>query len=70
MTEQEKMLKGMIYDPNDGELATMRKYAHKLCSRYNRLDEDDEKRKEILEMLLPQHKIGRASCRERVCLSV
>ena len=55
MTEQEKMLKGMIYDPNDGELATLRKYAHKLCSRYNRLDEDDGKRSEIIEMLLPQH---------------
>lgn len=55
MTEQEKMLNGMIYDPNDKELATMRKYAHKLCSRYNRLDEDDEKRAEILDMLVPQH---------------
>lgn len=55
MTEQEKMLNGMIYDPNDKELATMRKYAHKLCSHYNRLDEDDEKRAEILDMLVPQH---------------
>ena len=55
MTEQEKMLNGMIYDPNDKELATMRRYAHKLCSRYNRLDEDDEKRAEILDMLVPQH---------------
>ena len=52
MTEQEKMLAGKIYDPSDGELATMRTYAHKMCTRYNKLDEDDPARKELLEMLL------------------
>ena len=55
MTEQEKMLKGMIYDPNDEELATTRRYAHKLSSRYNKLDEDDDKRQEILDMLIPEN---------------
>lgn len=55
MTEQEKMISGMIYDASDDELATMRKYAHKMCSRYNKLDEDDEKRTEILDSLVPEN---------------
>ena len=55
MTEQEKMIAGKIYDPNDEELATMRTYAHKMCSRYNKLDEDDPQRKEILDMLLDEN---------------
>ena len=38
MTELEKLLKGMIYDPSDEELATMRRFAHKICSRYNLLE--------------------------------
>lgn len=55
MTEQEKMLSSKIYDPNDEELLTMRRYAHKMCNRYNALDEDDEKRKEILDMLIDEN---------------
>lgn len=55
MTELEKMTAGKIYDPNDDELMTMRTYAHKMCNRYNRLDEDDEQRKEILDMLVDQN---------------
>ena len=55
MTEQEKMISGMIYDASDDDLATMRKYAHKMCNRYNKLDEDDEKRAEILDSLVPEH---------------
>lgn len=55
MTELEKLLKGMIYDPSDEELATMRRFAHKICSRYNLLEEDDEKRKELLDMLIPEN---------------
>ena len=55
MTEQEKMIAGKIYDPGDDELATMRTYAHKMCNRYNKLDEDDEQRKELLEMLIPEN---------------
>lgn len=54
MTEQTKMIKGKIYDPNDSELLTMRAYAHKMCNRYNKLDEDDERRKDILEMLIDE----------------
>ena len=52
MTELEKTLAGKIYDPNDEELLTMRTYAHKMCNQYNKLDEDDPKRKDVLEMLI------------------
>lgn len=45
----------MIYDASDDELLTMRKYAHRLCNRYNKLDEDDEKRQDIIESLIPEH---------------
>ena len=47
------MLAGMIYDPSDEELQRLRTAAHKLCNAYNKLDEDDDKRNEILDKLLP-----------------
>ncbi|MCH5160089.1 MAG: sugar O-acetyltransferase [Clostridiales bacterium] len=53
MTEREKMLAGMIYDPSEPELQNLRTAAHKLCNSYNKLDEDDETRNEILSKLLP-----------------
>ena len=53
MTEKEKMLASMIYDPSDNELQTLRTTAHKLCNAYNKLDEDDDKRGDILKKLLP-----------------
>lgn len=54
MTEKEKMLAGKIYDPNDGELAAIRRKAHNLSKRYNDTFEDEtEKRAEILNELLP-----------------
>lgn len=55
MTEKEKMLSSMIYDPNDKELYTLRVTAHKLSNRYNKLDEDDDQRKAILDELIPQN---------------
>lgn len=57
MTEREKMIAGMIYDPADDELANRRRYAHKLCNAYNVLDEDDPEREDILAELLP-HRNG------------
>lgn len=57
MTEKEKMLAGMIYDPADEQLAKRRTYAHKLCNAYNVLDEDDPERGDILAELLP-HRNG------------
>ena len=53
MTEKEKMLAGMIYDPADKELQHMRTSAHKLCNAYNKLDENSARRGTILRRLLP-----------------
>ncbi|SCW39680.1 maltose O-acetyltransferase [Ruminococcaceae bacterium YRB3002] len=53
MTENEKMLAGMIYDPNDDELIAKRRLAHRLSAEYNTLTEDDERRGEILRTLMP-----------------
>ena len=53
MTEKEKMLNGLLYDPSDSELAEMRKKAHKLCKQYNDTYEEEQKRNEIISELLP-----------------
>ena len=55
MTEKEKMLAGKIYDSSDKELAELRTKAHKLSQQYSSLYEDDERRKAILNELLPDH---------------
>ncbi len=52
MTQKERMLKGLIYDPSDEELLALRKKSHKLCLEYNNTTEDDfEKRDAILKEL-------------------
>lgn len=54
MTEQEKMLKGMIYDPSDKELTEKRIKAHRLSKNFNDTFEDEEeKRTELLKQLVP-----------------
>ena len=54
MTEEEKMIRGMIYDSSDKVLAMKRTNAHKLSKDYNDTYEDEvEKREEILKGLLP-----------------
>ena len=54
MTEKEKMLAGMLYDPSDSELTELLVKARKLARRYNQTDEDEpEKRIAILRELLP-----------------
>lgn len=59
MNEKEKMLLGKIYDPNDEELLSLRVKAHKLSKDYNdTYDTDNEKRKEILDQLIPNKKEG------------
>lgn len=59
MTEKEKMLAGKIYDPSDEELAALRLKAHKLSKMYNDTFEDEEeKREQILNELMPQRKDG------------
>lgn len=52
MKEIEKMLLGKIYDPSDEEIYSLRHRAHSLCLAFNQLDEEDPKRKEIIEELL------------------
>ena len=53
MTEREKMLKGMLYDPSDKALAELRLKAHRLWQAYNRLEETDPRRAELLKELIP-----------------
>lgn len=54
MTEREKMLAGMLYDPSDPELVQLLVKARKLSRRYNLVDEDEvEKKEEILRELMP-----------------
>ena len=53
MTEKEKMLKGLIYDPSDPELSKLREIAHDLSLEYNMLkDGEGEKKVAILKKLL------------------
>ena len=53
MTEKEKMLKGMIYDPSEAELSKLRTYAHNLSLEYNMLKDDEgDKKAQILKKLL------------------
>lgn len=59
MTEQQKMLAGKIYDPTDQTLVGLRVKAHKLCQLYNNSYEtEEEKRKEILDELMPNRGEG------------
>lgn len=56
MTEEEKMIKGMIYDGSEDTLYNQRALAHKLCSQYNKIEDDsDPRRKEILDKLIPNN---------------
>lgn len=53
MTEREKMIAGMLYDPSDKELNALLIKARKLARAYNQIDEDEpQKREEILKELL------------------
>ena len=54
MTEKEKMLAGLLYDPSDPELGALLVKARKLARRYNQIDEDQsEEREAVLRELLP-----------------
>lgn len=53
MTEKEKMIAGMIYDPSDKELAPARIKCHNLCVEFNNTKEDDPKRDILQKELLP-----------------
>lgn len=52
MTEREKMIAEMPYDPTDKELVEMRTFARKMCKEFNECNvEDDEKKTKILKEL-------------------
>lgn len=52
MTEKEKMLAGMLYNPANEELFQDREKAKKLCRKYNQMDYDKyEERKSLLKEL-------------------
>ena len=52
MTQKERMLQGLIYDPSDNELVSLRNKSHKLCLEYNNTTEEEvEKRSAILKEL-------------------
>ena len=54
MTEKEKMLAGLLYDPTDEELSALRIKGHRLSQEYNlTFETDTQRRKEILDELLP-----------------
>ena len=54
MTEREKMLAGLLYDPTDPELAGLLLKARRLARRYNQIDEDETALREAaLRALLP-----------------
>lgn len=54
MTEREKMLAGLLYDPTDPELASLLLKARRLARRYNQIDEDETALREAaLRALLP-----------------
>ncbi len=59
MTEWDKMVSGQIYNANHPELIKKRHIAHKLCQKYNRIDDKKAKKREkIINQLLPNHKDG------------
>ncbi|WP_322173683.1 sugar O-acetyltransferase [Acutalibacter caecimuris] len=54
MTEQEKMLSGLQYDPGDPELTAMRRKARDLCFRFNNTHPGNfEEMTRLLEELFP-----------------
>ncbi len=53
MTEEEKMLQGLIYDPTDSTLSKKREVCHALCQDYNASrDSEIELRSSIIEKIL------------------
>ena len=55
MTEREKMLAGLLYDPSDAELVALRQKGHILSKMYNdTVETDTDKRTRILSELLPK----------------
>ncbi|WP_156300441.1 sugar O-acetyltransferase [Streptobacillus canis] len=58
MTEKEKMLSGMLYNPGDKELANDRRRARTLCHRYNNEEPYSENRANIMKEIIPSSPEG------------
>lgn len=55
MTELEKMISGKIYDCKSDEIGILSAKAHRLCNEYNTLNDDNPRRKQIIEELIPNN---------------
>lgn len=56
MLELEKMLQGKIYNPNDEEILSLRKKAHALCAKFNKIEDDNDiNRRLIIDELIPHN---------------
>ena len=56
MTEYEKMVLGKIYSPSDPTANEIAHRQHSLVLDYNRLYDNDLKRKELIDKIFPNHK--------------
>ena len=56
MTEYEKMILGKIYSPGDPIINEIAHKQHSLALDYNRLYDNDPKRKELIDKIFPNHK--------------
>ena len=56
MTEYEKMILGKIYSPGDPTTNEIAHKQHSLVLDYNRLYDNDPKRKELIDKIFPNHK--------------
>ena len=56
MTEYEKMILGKIYLPGDPTTSEIAHKQHSLVLDYNRLYDNDPKRKEFIDKIFPNHK--------------
>ena len=56
MTEYEKMILGKIYLPGDPTTSEIAHKQHSLVLDYNRLYDNDPKRKELIDKIFPNHK--------------
>lgn len=56
MTEYEKMVLGKIYSPSDPTANEIARRQHSLVLDYNRLYDNDIKRKELIDKIFPNHK--------------
>ena len=48
MREYEKMIRGELYNPADGELTAMRRRVRRLFYQYNNSEEDEQEKRQIL----------------------